>query len=258
MRLGFSLVELSIILVILGLLTGGIIGGQSLMHAAELRAITQEANKYNIAVNTFQDKYFSLPGDMNNATSFWGIAAGSAGNDATCKAAAGAGTATCNGNADGIIPLSDNEVFRFWEHLSNAELIEGEFTGIMGNAGEPRSALVGVNVPKSKYGNAGFMFLNRDGITPWGNGNQWWLFGAQAIIGGVNMELEGEALTPEDAWNIDTKTDDGKPYQGRIRSYDKGWFSKVCTVDDFATDPKSDYDFSISAIDCALGFKFSN
>lgn len=59
---GFSLVELSIVLVILGLLTGGILGGQSLIKAAELRAVTTELDAFQTATNTFRQKYFALPG----------------------------------------------------------------------------------------------------------------------------------------------------------------------------------------------------
>ncbi|MGB1539971.1 MAG: prepilin-type N-terminal cleavage/methylation domain-containing protein, partial [Rickettsiales bacterium] len=57
MNRGFSLVELSIVLVILGLLTGGILGGQSLIRAAEMRAIATEYDAWKTAVNVFKDKY---------------------------------------------------------------------------------------------------------------------------------------------------------------------------------------------------------
>ena len=67
---GFSLVELSIVLVILGLLIGGILTGQSLIRAAELRSVTTQYQGYVTAVNTFRDKYFALPGDMPNAIDF--------------------------------------------------------------------------------------------------------------------------------------------------------------------------------------------
>ena len=53
----FSLVELSIVLVILGLLVGGILGGQSLIKAAELRSITSDIESYRVAVNSFKIKY---------------------------------------------------------------------------------------------------------------------------------------------------------------------------------------------------------
>ena len=74
-RYGFSLVELSIVLVILGLLVGGVLTGQSLIRAAELRSVSTEYSRYVASVHTFRDKYFALPGDMTNATQFWGTAA---------------------------------------------------------------------------------------------------------------------------------------------------------------------------------------
>jgi prepilin-type N-terminal cleavage/methylation domain-containing protein len=69
----FSLVELSIVLVILGLLVGGVLMGQSLIRAAELRRVVTDYNKYTTAVQSFRDKYFALPGDMTNAQNFWGV-----------------------------------------------------------------------------------------------------------------------------------------------------------------------------------------
>ena len=72
MQKAFSLVELSIALVILDLLVGRVLSGQSPIHAAELRAVTQEEQKFLAATHTFRDQYLSLPGDMTNATAFWG------------------------------------------------------------------------------------------------------------------------------------------------------------------------------------------
>lgn len=67
-RNAFSLVELSIVLVILGLLVGGILAGQSLIRASELRAVTSEQARIVTAIQAFRDKYFALPGDMRNAS----------------------------------------------------------------------------------------------------------------------------------------------------------------------------------------------
>ncbi|MFN7611184.1 MAG: type II secretion system protein, partial [bacterium] len=61
-RAGFSLIELAIVLVILGLLVGGIMSGQSLIRAAELRSVTSDLSRYESAVYTFRDKYSDLPG----------------------------------------------------------------------------------------------------------------------------------------------------------------------------------------------------
>ena len=74
-QLAFSLVELSIVLVILGLLVGGILSGQSLIRAATLRSFVKQHEQHYTAVMSFRDKYSQLPGDMNNATQFWGAVA---------------------------------------------------------------------------------------------------------------------------------------------------------------------------------------
>ncbi len=102
MRAGFSLIELSIVLVILGLLTGGILTGQNLIRAAELRSVTTEFQTYQTAVMTFRDKYFALPGDMRNATDFWG-SAGGGGQGAACSSANATTGSTCNGDGNGQI-----------------------------------------------------------------------------------------------------------------------------------------------------------
>src|ERR1035438_8206439 len=61
----FTLIEMSIVLVIIGLVVGGILVGQNLIAAAGVRATISQIEKYNTAVNTFRTKYDALPGDMN-------------------------------------------------------------------------------------------------------------------------------------------------------------------------------------------------
>ena len=149
-RHAFSLVELSIVLVILGLLVGGILAGQSLIRAAELRSITSQYAQYIAAVGAFRDKYFALPGDFTKATDFWTAADV---DPATCRTAVGTGTATCNGNGNGVIAsftLGVDEHFRAWQHLANAGLIEGTYSGVTGAAHVSEDANPGVNVPAGR------------------------------------------------------------------------------------------------------------
>ena len=64
---GFSLIELAIVLVIIGLLSGGVLIGQSLIRNAELQAAINEVGKYKDAIATFQQKYIELPGAQKQA-----------------------------------------------------------------------------------------------------------------------------------------------------------------------------------------------
>lgn len=63
MQKGFTLVELSIVLVIIGLLVGGILVGQSLIDAAKLNSLVRQFQQYDAAANSFKSKYKFLPGD---------------------------------------------------------------------------------------------------------------------------------------------------------------------------------------------------
>lgn len=227
MQRGFSLVELSIVLVILGLLTGGILAGQSLIRAAELRSVSTDYQRYTAAIQTFRDKYFAQPGDMVNATKFWGK------DSAQCNGAPeAAGTpGTCNGNGDGFYnyPAAANgtgEAFRFWQQLALANLIEGSFTGNAGSA-SASDALPGSNVPRSRLNNGAWgVFPFPQTITVNGIGGGWINFegnwGNQLVLGSKNGAgwYEAPLLKAEETWNIDTKMDDGKPGTGNLRVYE--------------------------------------
>lgn len=232
---GFSLVELSIVLVILGLLVGGVLTGQSLIRASELKALVSDREKYVTAVMTFRDKYFQLPGDMNNATTFWGSAGGT-GSDAACQAIASTTTATCNGNGDGFIETSAvaySERFRAWQHLANAGLIEGSYTGrdgaaVQGTDTDPNFAIAGQNVPMGPMGNSIF---SMSALVSVQSGHANYFDG----VGGYNLisatQKGGYLLLPEENWNIDTKIDDGKPGKGNVFSgKSTGTWTPLCTT----------------------------
>ena len=217
---GFTLVELSIVLVILGLLVGGVLTGQSLIRAAELRAITREHSQYLTAVNSFKDKYFALPGDMPNAVRYWGAQAGGTadGVDNTCLAVttAATGTPTCNGDGNGMV--SNTESLRFWQHLANAGLIEGSYAGIV--TGTDAFLVLGKDVPRSRFPNAGWSVLGFVNATV---GNSSFFDGTAGNVLLFGAPQEGDdpmvytaVLKPEEAYNIDMKIDDGKPNLGKV------------------------------------------
>lgn len=249
----FSLVELSIVLVILGLLVGGILAGQSLIRASELRSLTAQSDKVLVALNGFRDKYFALPGDMPNAVRFWNAQAGAStdGVDATCAAltTGSTGTATCNGNGDGQITTSATinvgyEAYRAWQHLANAGLIEGTYSGVSAST-STRDSAIGVNIPATKIANAGLLL--RFSGTLVSTVNQFdgvYLNVLQVGAEEASGLMLAPFLTPSETWNIDTKTDDGKPGQGRIRTY-RPAHTPNCAID------ADNYALSIADKTCA-------
>ncbi len=242
MKKAFSLVELSIVLVILGLLTGGILAGQALIKAAELRNVAREYTKFQTAMLTFKDKYFNYPGDMTNATAFWGK------DNANCPGDTGtaATPGTCNGNGDGI--LTAVEGLRAWQQLANAALIEGSYTGT--GSGAP-----GVNVPQSKYGGGtyGYQIFNYTKSSyNWTTGPSstdtinHYRFGVASTCCGGEI-IDGNQFATEDAWNIDTKLDDAKPAFGKVWAR-----SNSCATSTNTT--AADYALTTSGNVCGLLF----
>ena len=220
-RAGFSLLEIAIVLVIVGLIIGVALVGKDLLRASEIRSVGEDWRKYRAAFAQFQDKFKALPGDMTNATTFWGTDAGGCPTpayDPTPK------KETCNGDGSGIIgeatvPANHYEWFRAWQHLSNAGFIEGQYAGMAGDGGSPDDSRIGINVPASKITGAGFS-LRHTGY--YVNAN-WFLaeyghtlyFGKQSTNDTTNSPIIGAA----EAYAIDSKFDDGKPGTGQIYSY---------------------------------------
>ena len=103
---GFTLVEIAIVLVIIGLLLGGVLKGQGLIDSARVKNIIQQSTSLTAAVNAYQDKFRALPGDDVQGTSH-------------------APGATGNGNGDGQIA----EYQLAPQHLALSGFITGSFNG---------------------------------------------------------------------------------------------------------------------------------
>lgn len=253
----FSLVELSIVLVILGLLVGGVLSGQSLIRAAELRSLSAQHQTITASIFSFRDKYFALPGDMTNATQFWGAAHAT---PATCRTTASTSALTCDGNGDGQIQTADggttfSETFRAWQHLANAGLIEGQYTGVAASGGDLFNAIPGTNVPRTRVPNGGWSFTwwqnwvgdpnAFDG--PYGNII---MLGARNTAGGGSI-THAPFLKGEEAWNLDTKLDDGKVAFGAIRGF-KTSSSNAPNCATTSVSTTAEYNLANPAMTCAL------
>src|SRR6266852_2344422 len=77
---GFTLVEIAIVLVIIGLLLGGILKGQEMITQAKIKNAINDFNGVTVAVTSYQDRYRALPGDDLNATTRWTVQAPASGN----------------------------------------------------------------------------------------------------------------------------------------------------------------------------------
>jgi prepilin-type N-terminal cleavage/methylation domain-containing protein len=117
---GFTLIELSIVLVIIGLLVGGVLVARDLIEAASVRKDMATVEKYNTAIITFKMKYNALPGDMTNPTQF-GFDANAYGDGNGKIVSDYFGCTVMNlGNDCGLRP----EWFYVAHHLGRAGLIE--------------------------------------------------------------------------------------------------------------------------------------
>ncbi len=235
---GFSLVELSVVLVIIGLLLAAITGGSHLIHTAKLNQTISEINGYVTAANNFKDKYKAWPGDMPNAESFLGVYNASTNPNGTV-----------NGNGDELI----GERPRAWQQLALSGLIAGKYTGVVvSSTNPPPQYMAGVNAPSvSSRTGAFYLLTSREGFFgTTGNALQ---------LGASNSSglAWGGALTASDAHLIDIKIDDGVANRGilyTIRSNDYGTGTCVnqghsvaldVTVNYILTDPKEDACFIV-------------
>lgn len=177
---GFTLIEIAIVLVIVGLLLGGVLKGQELITSARVRNLISAQDGVKAAFFGFQDRFRGLPGDYLLAS----------------QNINGVGTACgTNGNGNGNGQIETAEAVLAWEHLSKAGFITGSYTCA---ATESQNT-----TPFNPYNvTLQLIFDNNYGTgTPAARHNL--KTGAQ-----IPVEIIAE---------VDRKVDDGRPYSGSFQ-----------------------------------------
>lgn len=197
MNRGFTLVELSIVLVIIGLVIAGVVFGREMVESYKISKVASEFIEYETAYNTFKLKYSGeIPGDTTRATVYFDNVQ--------------------NGNGDGVV--SSYERYHAMEHLGKAGLID--FSGEYVNAS---NVTPGSNIPSASYSERHSFIVSGYEIGGYAN--------YASLQPGNHLAMRSTADTPAatlsalsfvgpsgpEAEQLDRKLDDGFPYSGRLR-----------------------------------------
>lgn len=217
-KAGFTLVELSIVLIIIGFLIAGISAGSSLVKTAEINSVISDFRTYQVAYNNFIARYGQAPGDYSAAsTTFTWTSIASA----------------CNGNNDGMVGTSSSalELMSAMASLASASMISAAITypGACGTV-----AVTSATMPTSKVLGGLYSILNGSDAVMIRGGTAkntgFWASGANTSSTNAVMLGKGNTTTTNpnnfgiytamNAYSVDVKVDDGAPGSGNIRSGD--------------------------------------
>jgi len=180
---GFTLVEMAIVLIIIGLILGGVFKGQALIDTARVRSLSTDVSGIRTAWYSFQERYRSIPGDFSNAQTQ-------------------IDSASSQGNGNGRID-DDQERAGVWQQMALAGFIPGNFDGAQNAAGSASDMTCAASTcPKNPFN--GFYKIS---------------YSAEAAdVEGLAHEIfTGEQIPVSILSQLDSKLDDGDPAGGRFR-----------------------------------------
>ncbi len=198
-RSGFTLIELSIVLVIIGLIAGGVLVGKDLINAAGVRATAADIEALKTATYAFKSKYNCLPGDCPNATDFF------------------PGVANGDGNANYLPWVTQGAIESAYAAYELAE------SGMYKNGFSVAGTSYWLKIRGMQTGDGAYLYTNDlyDARGSMGvndtNGN----WGNTISIGGISGgNFGGVGMTAEHAFLVDSKIDDGKASSGKVFGFD--------------------------------------
>lgn len=235
---------MSMVMLIIGLVIGGVIVGNDLIRHSKLNRIMTQVNSFVTSANTFRLKYDCVPGDCQNAVAMLGASADGNG----------------NGNIEGI--FGSGEEFYFWEQLGLAGLINGKY---IGTANPPeywsyrRTWQVGYNAPPTGINEKSFFRIFYVGLVSNVYNHSYHLGDLGTIIATFAYCTNSFAgcatgtLSGKDGSYIDKKYDDSNSWFGNIQAI----INSTCNGTDPAYGGNGKYitDSTTTPTSCAMVFK---
>jgi prepilin-type N-terminal cleavage/methylation domain-containing protein len=198
---GFTLVELAVVMIIIGLLIGGVLKGQELIGNAQVTSTVSQVKGIDAATSTFRDMYNALPGDMANA-------------DTRLANCAACGTGDGNQILNSLPSAAPGgEALDYFVHLSAADLVTGIDPGSTAGA-----AAWGVLFPSAPIRGSGFTVGSAVTAANLSAQNGGARAGIYLSLTNVPNAAPAAALNPNQAQRIDVKLDDGVPAAGSVRA----------------------------------------
>jgi len=195
---GFTLVEIAIVLVIIGLLLGGILKGQEMITQAKIKNVIADFSGVSAAYHGYQDRYRAIPGDDPNAAGRWTVPS---------VATSGSGNGVVAGLYNSALATDESRLW--WDHLRRAGFVSGSGTN------QPFNALTGLIGVQTGDGANGPVL----GTGGTGTGGF-----AGLIICSAN-------LPDKIAIAVDTQMDDGQRLSGSVRGQLQAAPNPVIAVD---------------------------